>query len=88
MNDLEDVNSLDQAAEYLKVTPEKLRRIARSKQVGHIKSGRQYLFPRVALEAYVQSQTIDAIPSGVPPWGLAESSIRRLRQDERKPLDC
>lgn len=62
MNDLEDVNSLEQAADYLEVTPEKLRRMARSKRVWHIKSGRQYLFPRIAFEAYVQYQTIDAVP--------------------------
>lgn len=84
MDDLDDVNSLEQAADYLKVTPEKLRRMARAKQVGHVKSGRQYLFPRAALEAYVLAHTIDPLPSGVPPWGLAESSIRRLRQEERK----
>lgn len=84
MDNLEDVNSLEQAADYLKVTPEKLRRMARTKQVGHIRSGRQYLFTRSALEAYVKAHTVDPLPTGVPPWGLAESSIRRLRQEERK----
>lgn len=78
--DLDDVSSLEEAAEYLKLSPEKLRRMAHAKQVGHIKSGRQYLFPREALETYVRENTVERLPTGVPPWGISEASLRRLRR--------
>lgn len=82
--ELEDVNSLEQAAEYLKVTPEKLRRMARAKELGHIKTGRQYLFPREALEIYVKEHTVERLPPSVNPWGISDRSLRRLQEQDRK----
>jgi len=82
--DLEDVNTLEQAAEYLKVTPEKLRRMAHAKLVGHIRAGRQYLFPREAVETYVREHTVDRLPSSVNAWGISDRSLRRLREEDRR----
>lgn len=82
--DLDDVNTLEQAAEYLKLTPEKLRRMAHAKQVGHIRAGRQYLFPREAVETYVREHTIDRLPPSVNSWGISDRSLRRLREEDRR----
>lgn len=84
MDDLDDVNSLERAADYLKVTPEKLRRMARAKELSYIKTGRQYLFPREALETYVKEHTVERLPPSVNPWGISDRSLRRLREQDRK----
>jgi excisionase family DNA binding protein len=82
--DLEDVNTLEQASEHLKLTPDKLRRMARAKRVEHIRAGRQYLFPREALETYVREHTIPRLPASVNPWGISDRSSRPLREEDRR----
>ncbi|WP_146240657.1 excisionase family DNA-binding protein [Curtobacterium sp. MCPF17_011] len=82
--DLDDVSSLETAAEYLKMTPEKLRRMAHQKKVGHIRAGRQYLFPREALETYVKENIVERLPPSVNPWGISDRSLRRLREEDRR----
>lgn len=79
MSDLQDMNTADEAAEYLRLTPDKLKRMARSKQIGHIKSGRDYIFPRQAITDWVTANTVEHIPT-VNPWGISDSSLRRIRQ--------
>jgi excisionase family DNA binding protein len=86
-SELSDVSSLEEAAAYLRLSPDKLRRMARAKQIGHIKTGRQYLFPRAAVESYVRDHTVDPLPSGVPPWGVSERSLVRLRREGRERLE-
>ena len=83
-SELDDVSSLEAAAGYLKLTPEKLRRMAHEKKVGHIRAGRQYLFPREALETYIKENTVERLPPSVNPWGISDSSLRRLREEDRQ----
>lgn len=74
---LEEVNSLESTAEYLKLSPRKVRNLANSKQLGHIREGQTLTFPRDAIEAYKEAHTIAAIP--VAPHGLTRSAARRVR---------
>lgn len=77
------MSTADQAAEYLKLTPEKLKRLARARAIGHVRAGRSYLFPRHALETYVLENTVEPLPSSVNPWGISDRSLRRLREADR-----
>jgi excisionase family DNA binding protein len=79
MSDLQDMNTADEAADYLRLTPNKLKQMARSKQIGHIRAGRDYIFPRSAIEAWKTENTVDPLPTSNP-WGISDSSLRRLRQ--------
>lgn len=77
---LDDVNGLEETADYLHVSIAKLRLMARDREIGHIKTGRTYLFPRAAIEEWVRTHTVTPLPPEVPSWGLSEGSVRRLRQ--------
>lgn len=77
MSALEDVNDIDAAAAYLKVPKGTLVGLARRREIGYLKSGRQLTFPREALEAYVESHKMPAVVGN--PYGLTESAARRLR---------
>ncbi|WIB25860.1 helix-turn-helix domain-containing protein [Curtobacterium sp. MCSS17_015] len=79
MSNLQDMNTADEAAEYLRLTPDKLKRMARSKQIGHIRVGRDYIFPRDAIELWKTNNTVEPLPT-TNPWGISDSSLRRLRQ--------
>ncbi|WIE60765.1 helix-turn-helix domain-containing protein [Curtobacterium sp. MCLR17_032] len=79
MSDLQDMNTADEAAEYLRLTPDRLKRMARSKEIGHIRAGRNYIFPRDAIELWKTEHTIAPLPT-TNPWGVSDSSLRRLRQ--------
>ena len=79
MSDLQDMNTADEAADYLRLTPDKVKRMARAKQIGHIRSGRDYIFPRESIEDWKKQHTIEPLPS-TNAWGLSDSSLRRLRQ--------
>lgn len=79
MSDLQDMNTADEAAEYLRLKPEKLKQLARTKQIGHIRSGRTYIFPREAIVKWKTDHTVEPIPAANP-WGISDSSLRRLRQ--------
>lgn len=75
---LEEVNSLEATAEYLKISPEVLRRMARSQQIGAMKIGAKWLFPLAVIEAYVEQITrpqIDRSRTGMMP-----QSRERLRR--------
>lgn len=74
---LEDVNSLDATAEYLKLSTTKLVRLARSLRIGHVKDGHDYTFTRAHIDAYVKAHTINPLPAN--PHGLTASSTRRIR---------
>lgn len=75
---LEEVNSLEATAEYLKISPEVLRRMARSQKIGAMKIGAKWLFPRAVIETYVEQLTrpqIDRYRTGMTP-----QSRERLRR--------
>lgn len=80
MTSLEDVNTLDEAAAYLKITPAALRRLTTgpTPKIGFLKSGRALTFPREAVEAYVEAHTVKATPGN--PFGLTDASMRRVRR--------
>lgn len=70
MNSLEEINSLDQVADYLHITPDALARLKNAGKIGYLKIGRTVTFPRAAVEAYVLANTVEAaLPPN--PWGLA-----------------
>lgn len=79
MSELQDMNTADEAADYLRLTPDKLKRMARAKQIGHIKNGRDYIFPREAIVKWKTDNTVEPLPTANP-WGISDSSLRRLRQ--------
>ena len=83
MTGLEDVSSVDEVARFLKIDPDKLKRLARAKRIGHIRAGRQYLFPREAVECYVRDNTVEAMPLSTNPHGLTDSAYRRLQWQKR-----
>jgi len=77
---LDEVNDLETTAAYLKMLPTKLASIASgpTPKIGSIKEGRTRTFPRAAIEAYVEANTIH--PVTPPPFGLTERSARRVRR--------
>jgi excisionase family DNA binding protein len=77
MTSLDDVNTLDETAAYLKLTPAKVLQLARSQKLAAIKEGRVWIFPRAAVVAYVESHTTAATPTNS--WGLTDRSLRRIR---------
>ncbi|TFC00252.1 MULTISPECIES: helix-turn-helix domain-containing protein [unclassified Cryobacterium] len=80
MGELDDINSLEQAAEYLKIEPTKLRRLVSQRKIAYLKQGNKITFPRAAIEAYVTANTTQ-LPEAPPnPWGLTESSLRRVQR--------
>ena len=58
MSELQDVNSLDETADYLGVSVTVLRRMARDRKIGFLRIGRSYVFPREVIRAYVEENTI------------------------------
>lgn len=84
MTELSDISSLDQAADYLKIDPVKLKRLAYQRKIAYLKQGTQYTFPRAAIEAYVLANTVH-IPTPPPnPWGLTPGALRNV---QRRNLD-
>lgn len=82
--DLEDMNTADQAAEYLKLSADKLKVLARRGDIGHIRVGRSYLFSRAAIEEWVQRNTKTARVPVTPPHGLTEGAWRNLQRGRRR----
>jgi len=73
---LNDVNSLEETAEYLKIgNPDILRRMARTRRIGYLKQGAKYVFTRDVIETYLSNNTI---PQDAPKTGMTDSSRRRL----------
>jgi excisionase family DNA binding protein len=77
MSALEDVNTLEQAAAYLKLAPAKVTRLRGEHKIGFIKQGNTVTYPREALEAFVKANQIAASPPN--PHGLSDSSLARIR---------
>ena len=78
--ELEDVNSLAAAAEYLGISDTVLRRLARDRKIGFLRIGRSYTFPREVIVTYVEGNTIKQMPPN--PHGLTDRSLARLRRGE------
>ncbi|PXA71859.1 helix-turn-helix domain-containing protein [Cryobacterium arcticum] len=76
MIDLDDINTAEQAAAYLKIEPSKLRRLVYQQKIGYLRSGRTLTFPRAAIEAYVETYQTAALPGN--PYGLTDASWRRI----------
>jgi excisionase family DNA binding protein len=83
MPHLDEVSSLEEAAAYLKIEPAKLRRLALHKKIAYIRAGRQYLFPRDAIDAFVTENSVEAVPLQVNRYGLADSAYQRLLRQKR-----
>ncbi|WP_374010053.1 helix-turn-helix domain-containing protein [Leifsonia sp. LS-T14] len=62
--DLDDINSLEEAAAYLKLTERKVAELARLRRLGAIKEGRRWLFPRAAVLEYVERNTRAVVTPG------------------------
>ncbi|UAJ78360.1 helix-turn-helix domain-containing protein [Leifsonia sp. ZF2019] len=78
MTELEDINTIEQTAAYLKLTETKVAELARTHRLAGIKEGRTWTFPRPAIEAYVEANTTTAVQGN--PWGLTDASLRRVRR--------
>lgn len=81
---LEDVNTADQAADYLKLTTEKLKALARKGEIGHIRAGRSYLFTRAAIEEWLKRNTRASRLPPEPPRGLTEGAWRNIQRGRRR----
>ena len=82
MTALDDVNSIEEAAAYLRVQPAALVRLARTHKIAFLKSGRALTFTREALEAY---RTVHEVPAvAANPFGLTDASTRRMRAAKGK----
>ena len=79
MTELNDISSLEQAAEYLKIDPVKLKRLAYQRKIAYLKQGTQYTFPRAAIEAYVLANTVPIPDRPANPWGFTEGTLRNLQ---------
>jgi excisionase family DNA binding protein len=82
--DLEDVNTADQAAQYLKLTTDKLKALARRGEIGHIRAGRSYLFTRAAIEEWLKRNTRALRLPPKPPHGLTEGAWRNIQRGRRR----
>jgi len=86
MTSLEDINSLEQTAAYLRITPNVLVNMARQGKIGSLKIGRTWTFPLIEIEAFVTAQTVRA-RSHTDPHGLTprarQNLARRIQDVER-----
>jgi len=78
------MNTADEVAEYLKLTADKVKALARRGELGHIRAGRSYLFPREAVQAWVERNTRSATPPVQPPHGLTEGAWRNIQRGRRR----
>ena len=75
---LAPINSADEAAAYLRISRPFLLALARRGKIGALKQGQAWTFPAEAIEAYVESNTRNALPAN--PHGLTDSSLRRVKR--------
>lgn len=75
--ELAEVNSLEETAEYLRITPNVLVNMARQGKIGSLKIGRTWTFPRTDVEAFVEKNRRQADAANA--WNLTPSSLRRVR---------
>ena len=76
MDTLEDINTLAATATYLKVSETLIADMARNKRIGALKIGRQWVFPRSVITAFVESKTQEA-KAPVNPWNRSSTSQKR-----------
>ena len=81
MTELEDINSLEQTAEFLKITEYQVKELVRLGKIGSVKVGRTRTFPRDAIETFVRENTIAPKPPN--PHGLTDASWRRVQGRRR-----
>lgn len=79
MSTLPDVATLDEAADYLRLTAEQLSRLALAGKIGHIKIGRKRTFPREAVETFIETNTV--VAAAANPHGLTAGSLARVRKE-------
>ena len=84
--ELDDISTAEEVADYLKLPVEKVKRLARNRQLAHIRAGRSYLFSRDAVRAWVEQNSVEVPPDPLIPHGLSERTYRRL-QDKSGRLD-
>ena len=77
MSALEDVNTLEQAAEYLKATEAELKSLVRQGKIGSLKHGRTITFLRADIDTYVEKYRTPATPPN--PFNMTTASSRRIR---------
>jgi len=76
----EPVYTTDEAAKKLRITPLVLRRLARDKRIGYLRTGRTYTFPASALSEYIAGNTVKQSPPN--PMGLTDRSLARARRGD------
>jgi len=81
--ELDDMNTADQAAKYLKLAPEKLKRLARAREIGHVKAGRTYLFSREAIQEWLRRNSREAKPEISNPYGLTDRAWQNIQRGRR-----
>lgn len=59
---------------------EKVKTLARQRKLGHIRSGRSYLFKEEHLEQYLADNEVPATTRTANPRGLTDTSLRRIRR--------
>jgi hypothetical protein len=80
MQELEDYNTAEATAEYLKFdNVEQLKRIARAHKIGHIRNGRSYIFPRNAIEQWAADNLTQRV-TPPNPFGLTPGALRNHRR--------
>ena len=77
MSALEDVNTLEQAAEYLKLEEDQIKSLVRQGKIGSLKSGRTLTFLHADIDAYVAKYRTPATPPN--PFNMTTASSRRIR---------
>lgn len=80
---LPEVATLQETADYLRITTNKLRSLALKHKIGALKQGREYTFPKAAVEAYVERNTTPVVAPN--PWGLTDRSLKRIREKPSRP---
>lgn len=78
MTTLDEINTVDQVADYLHIPPAKVTRLKGEGKIGYLKMGKSVMYPRAAVEAFVVANTVEALPAN--PHGLTDSSLRRVRR--------
>lgn len=84
MSTLDDLNTLDATAAYLKIEPTVLAELARSRRIASVRIGRTRVFTREAIAAFVAAHTEPAIEPENP-WGRARRGSRRSIKDDPDP---
>lgn len=83
---LNDVNTLEETADYLRIKPDLLARLARRKEIASLKQGLHLTFTREGIEEYKKTHETPALapnPFGLSPRSAARLSSRRSLPTER-----